>query len=126
MISPTGAKKKSGALSGSKGQLAIPLSSGTTQHASTTHYPYSTIRTEKMDSSGIDASNLDISKLTDRDKQELQQFIVNESQKARIQQCKALFFPLSPVPLSIPRCIVKGILPATYYLNPRSLFACQK
>lgn len=30
--------------------------------------------------------NLDLSKLSDRDKQELQQFIVNESQKARIQQ----------------------------------------
>lgn len=31
--------------------------------------------------------NLDLSKLTPKDKQELQQFIVNESQKARIQQC---------------------------------------
>jgi len=31
--------------------------------------------------------NLDLSKLSDKDKQELQQFIVNESQKARIQQC---------------------------------------
>ncbi|CZR60008.1 probable mitochondrial import inner membrane translocase subunit TIM8 [Phialocephala subalpina] len=30
--------------------------------------------------------NLDLSKLTQKDKQELQQFIVNESQKARIQQ----------------------------------------
>ncbi|KAH8683034.1 Tim10/DDP family zinc finger protein, partial [Tricladium varicosporioides] len=28
----------------------------------------------------------DLSKLSDKDKQELQQFIVNESQKARIQQ----------------------------------------
>ncbi|KAM3071920.1 Mitochondrial import inner membrane translocase subunit tim8 [Clarireedia jacksonii] len=28
----------------------------------------------------------DLSKLSDRDKQELQQFIVNETQKARIQQ----------------------------------------
>jgi len=37
-------------------------------------------------SSGIDPSQLDLSKLTDRDKQELQQFIVNESQKAKIQQ----------------------------------------
>ncbi|KAF1953182.1 hypothetical protein CC80DRAFT_494803 [Byssothecium circinans] len=38
---------------------------------------------------GGSASNslagLDLSKLSDRDKQELQQFIVNESQKARIQ-----------------------------------------
>lgn len=31
--------------------------------------------------------NVDISKLSQKDKQELQQFIVNESQKARIQQC---------------------------------------
>jgi import inner membrane translocase subunit TIM8 len=31
--------------------------------------------------------NIDLSKLSEKDKQELQQFIVNESQKARIQQC---------------------------------------
>jgi len=37
-------------------------------------------------SSELGTSNLDLSKLTDKDKQELQQFIVNESQKARIQQ----------------------------------------
>ncbi|TVY87891.1 Mitochondrial import inner membrane translocase subunit [Lachnellula willkommii] len=30
--------------------------------------------------------NVDLSKLSDKDKQELQQFVVNESQKARIQQ----------------------------------------
>ncbi|KAJ4353837.1 Mitochondrial import inner membrane translocase subunit tim8 [Didymosphaeria variabile] len=30
-------------------------------------------------------ANVDVSKLSDRDKQELQQFVVNESQKARIQ-----------------------------------------
>jgi len=36
--------------------------------------------------SGLEQSQLDLSKLSDRDKQELQQFIVNESQKARIQQ----------------------------------------
>ncbi|KAF2474397.1 uncharacterized protein BDR25DRAFT_256259 [Lindgomyces ingoldianus] len=30
-------------------------------------------------------ANLDVTKLSDRDKQELQQFVVNESQKARIQ-----------------------------------------
>jgi len=42
----------------------------------------------RMDSpsSSLD-QNLDLSKLSDKDKQELQQFIVNESQKARIQQC---------------------------------------
>jgi len=35
-----------------------------------------------------DLSNIDISKLSDRDKLELQQFINNENQKRRIQQCK--------------------------------------
>ncbi|KAF1346820.1 Tim10/DDP family zinc finger-domain-containing protein [Delphinella strobiligena] len=35
---------------------------------------------------GSGASNVDLSKLSDKDKQELQQFVVNESQKARIQQ----------------------------------------
>lgn len=45
-----------------------------------------------MDSplAGTAAANLDLSKLTDRDKQELQQFVVNESQKARIQQCTSI------------------------------------
>jgi len=31
--------------------------------------------------------NADLSKLSDRDKQELQQFAMNEGQKARIQSC---------------------------------------
>jgi hypothetical protein len=38
--------------------------------------------------------NIDLSKLSDRDKQELQQFLVNETQKARIQQ-SMLHFCLS-------------------------------
>jgi hypothetical protein len=33
-----------------------------------------------MDSSGLDTANIDLSKLTDRDKQELQAFITNETQ----------------------------------------------
>jgi import inner membrane translocase subunit TIM8 len=33
------------------------------------------------------SQNIDLSKLSENDKKELQQFIVNESQKARIQQC---------------------------------------
>jgi hypothetical protein len=37
-------------------------------------------------------AGLDLTKLSDRDKQELQQFVVNESQKARIQSCKAPYF----------------------------------
>lgn len=36
-----------------------------------------------MDAQG----EIDVSRLTDRDKQELQQFIVNETQKSKIQQC---------------------------------------
>jgi hypothetical protein len=41
-----------------------------------------------MDLGGGNAlAGLDLTKLSDRDKQELQQFVVNESQKARIQSC---------------------------------------
>jgi hypothetical protein len=47
-------------------------------------------------SSSLD-QNVDLSKLSQKDKQELQQFIVNESQKARIQQCRTYSF-LLPVP----------------------------
>lgn len=36
-----------------------------------------------MDAQG----EIDVSRLSDRDKQELQQFIVNETQKSKIQQC---------------------------------------
>ncbi|OCK82717.1 hypothetical protein K432DRAFT_380197 [Lepidopterella palustris CBS 459.81] len=39
-----------------------------------------------MDLGPSTAQQLDLSKLTDRDKAELQQFVVNESQKSRIQQ----------------------------------------
>lgn len=41
-----------------------------------------------MDALGGGLGNADISKLSDRDKQELQQFVMNESQKARIQSCQ--------------------------------------
>ena len=44
-----------------------------------------------MDSVGNSLAGVDLSKLSDRDKQELQQFVMNESQKARIQAC---MFPL--------------------------------
>jgi hypothetical protein len=50
-------------------------------------------------------NNIDLSKLSERDKQELQQFIVNESQKARIQQCNFFFSGClipSPFPSSAP------------------------
>jgi import inner membrane translocase subunit TIM8 len=46
-----------------------------------------------MDSLGGGIANADLSKLSDRDKQELQQFAMNEGQKARIQSCTCLFFP---------------------------------
>lgn len=49
-----------------------------------------------MDSTGSALNqDLDLSKLSEKDKKELQQFIFNESQKARIQQC------MSPNPLSL-------------------------
>ncbi|KAF1947114.1 hypothetical protein EJ02DRAFT_392983 [Clathrospora elynae] len=38
-----------------------------------------------MDTLGGGLGNADLTKLSDRDKQELQQFVMNESQKARIQ-----------------------------------------
>lgn len=38
-----------------------------------------------MDSLG--SGNIDVSKMSDAEKQDLQQFVVNETQKARIQQC---------------------------------------
>jgi mitochondrial import inner membrane translocase subunit TIM8 len=44
-------------------------------------------------SNGIDLSQMDLSKLTTSDKQELQQFMINESQKANIQTSK---FPPHP------------------------------
>lgn len=50
-----------------------------------------------MDASSA-LANIDVTKLSDRDKQELQQFVVNESQKARIQSCTlaiCIFFALS-------------------------------
>ena len=45
-----------------------------------------------MDLGGPSSSlgGLDLTKLSDRDKEELQQFVVNESQKARIQSCTML------------------------------------
>jgi import inner membrane translocase subunit TIM8 len=40
-----------------------------------------------MDALGGGLGNVDLSKLSNNDKQELQQFAMNESQKARIQSC---------------------------------------
>ncbi|THX76493.1 hypothetical protein D6C97_02852 [Aureobasidium pullulans] len=57
-----------------------------------------------MDSLG--SGNIDVSKMSDAEKQDLQQFVVNETQKARIQQCTNMhtaslprpFFPLLGYP----------------------------
>lgn len=64
-----------------------------------------------MDSLG---QNLDLSKLTDKDKQELQQFVVNESQKARIQQCTFRILSISS-PLASVLCGTSRILPSIAY-----------
>ncbi|OMP89314.1 hypothetical protein BK809_0006037 [Diplodia seriata] len=55
-----------------------------------------------MDS--LSTGNVDLTKLSDRDKQELQQFVVNESQKARIQGCTRhhSIAPSSPSPMPPP------------------------
>jgi hypothetical protein len=57
-------------------------------------------------SSSLD-QNVDLSKLSQKDKQELQQFIVNESQKARIQQCPSfLSFQFIAVSIRCLNCIL--------------------
>ncbi len=52
-----------------------------------------------MDPSGVDTANIDLSKLTDRDKQELQAFITNETQAslsaAAFKTGKLMCFPES-------------------------------
>lgn len=40
-----------------------------------------------MDGLGGGLANVDVSRLSDADKQQLQQFAINEGQKARIQSC---------------------------------------
>jgi hypothetical protein len=70
-----------------------------------------------MDSLGGGIANADLSKLSDRDKQELQQFAMNEGQKARIQSCMAFLsihppFPFFTIPLYI------SILPSVAFLYP--------
>src|SRR4051794_29462804 len=52
---------------------------------------------DTMDSVSNSLAGVDLTKLSDRDKQELQQFVLNESQKARIQACMwPLSHPLIP------------------------------
>lgn len=53
-----------------------------------------------MDSLG--SGNIDVSKMSDAEKQDLQQFVVNETQKARIQQCTNLLYRFPPSSLSSP------------------------
>lgn len=83
---------------------ALRTSGNSTAQRSAPHYPrnYSTYKYHiesspqlarrdhipaTMDSLGGGLANVDITKLSDRDKQELQQFAMNEGQKARIQSC---------------------------------------
>ena len=56
--------------------------------------------TYKMDSLG--SGNIDISQMSDAEKKDLQQFVVNESQKARIQQCMNCLLSIPPPPTSLP------------------------
>jgi hypothetical protein len=69
-------------------QKNIVLRIGNSNSSSTTLPRVSEDNRAIMDSptSSLD-QNIDLSKLSEKDKQELQQFIVNESQKARIQAC---------------------------------------
>jgi hypothetical protein len=53
-----------------------------------------------MDSLG--SGNIDISQMSDAEKKDLQQFVVNESQKARIQQCTTTSLPCPPIPSWLP------------------------
>jgi hypothetical protein len=76
-------------------------------------------QSHKMDSSSALNQGLDLSKLSDKDKQELQQFIVNESQKARIQQCTCPRSSISPPPLIYSTLL----LPITYHLCTSRLFS---
>lgn len=63
-------------------------------------------------SSSLGQGQPDLSKLSAADQQELQQFLVNESQKARIQHCAYLFF-LQPPSIRPPTPHV-GLLPRTF------------
>ena len=57
-------------------------------YASTSSTPKAQpLYTATMDSLGGSLANIDATKLSDRDKQELQRFAQNEGQKARIQSC---------------------------------------
>ena len=47
-----------------------------------------------MDYTNSAPAGLDLSKLSEKDKHELQQFVINEAQKTRIQQSTSLLFPL--------------------------------
>jgi len=59
-----------------------------------------------MDSLG--SGNIDISQMSDAEKKDLQQFVVNESQKARIQQCTNCLFP--PLPYFLPSSLLPLLL----------------
>jgi hypothetical protein len=56
-----------------------------------------------MDGLGGGLANIDVTRLSDADKQQLQQFAINEGQKARIQSCTSHNTHLFPFPLP-PSC----------------------
>jgi hypothetical protein len=64
-----------------------------------------------MDSLG--SGNIDISQMSDVEKKDLQQFVVNESQKARIQQCMATTLLSSALPFPLPLLYPALALPLT-------------
>lgn len=70
-----------------------------------------------MDSLG--SGNIDVSKMSDAEKQDLQQFVVNETQKARIQQCTDTSHRL---PLCSSLTLI--FLPCPLHFRPKSLNQC--
>jgi len=59
------------------------------------HFPHFSHPLHKLTLVEMDSLNLpDVANLPDRDKQELQQFIRNETQKGTIQQCKPQYLPV--------------------------------
>lgn len=56
-----------------------------------------------MDGLGGGLANVDVSRLSDADKQQLQQFAINEGQKARIQSCTSQTLQCHA------RCVIRAI-----------------
>lgn len=63
---------------------------------------------DAMDANG----EFDVNSLTQRDKQELQQFIQNETQKSKLQQCMSPPLPLPNLSQSPPTCQFRSYSPS--------------